>query len=430
MTTAGVDDAPGRRGALRLLRYNRAFRVLWSARVVSYAGDSLSIVALMLYVADTTGQAVAVSLLLLVGDFAPSLLSPLTGAISDRFNRKRVMISAELAQGAILLVIAVWLPSLPILLALVAMRAIAGQVFQPASRTAVPSVVRDHDLETANSAVGFGTNGAEAVGPLIAALLFPLVGVRSVLLADAASFLLSALLLTALPSPPPASPEGDTDAGPKSLLHDARTGLGYILTAPAIRVICLGFCAVVAFNGVDDVALVLLAKETFQAGDSAVGLLLGAVGVGLFAGYLALARYGARASMAVLLIAGFAVSSLGNLLTGLACAVTAAVGMQAVRALGIAAMDVASSTLLQRMVPERLLGRVFGNLYGAVGVAAASSYMGGGFLLDATSAPTTLLIAGAGGTLATLVTALALYRRTRPTGHDRHGSAGTAARPD
>jgi len=47
--------------------------------VVSYAGDSLSIVALMLYVAGTTGQAVAVSLLLLVGDFAPSLLSPLTG---------------------------------------------------------------------------------------------------------------------------------------------------------------------------------------------------------------------------------------------------------------------------------------------------------------------------------------------------------------
>jgi hypothetical protein len=268
--------------------------------------------------------------------------------------------------------------------------------------------VRDHDLETANSAVGFGTNGAEAVGPLIAAVLFPLVGVRGVLLADAASFVLSALLLTGLPSLPAAS-SGDTER--PSLLHDAKTGLGYILTTPAIRIICLGFCAVVAFNGVDDVALVLLAKETFQAGDSAVGLLLGAVGVGLFVGYLVLARYGMRASMAVLLIVGFGISSVGNLLTGLAWAVTAAVGMQAVRGLGIAAMDVASSTLLQRMVPERLLGRVFGNLYGAVGVAAAASYVGGGFLLDATSAPTTLLIAGAGGTLATLVTAWALHRR-------------------
>ncbi|HEY0093583.1 MAG TPA: MFS transporter [Archangium sp.] len=391
--------------ALQLLRQNRAFRALWSARVISFAGDSLSLVALMLHVASTTGQALAVSLLLLAGDFTPALLSPLTGAISDRFDLKRVMIICELLQGALLVLIALALPPLPLLLVLVAARAIAGQVFLPASRAAVPALVPGSELETANSTLGFGTNASEALGPLLAAALFPLVGVRGVLLADAASFLVSAALLASLSSLPPAS-SGEKDR--PSLLQDARIGLGYILSAPAVRVIALGFFAVVMFNGVDDVALVVLAKDTLHAGDSAVGLLLGAVGLGLLAGYALLARHGSHASMAVLLVLGFAVSSVGNLLTGLAWAVSAAFAMQTVRGAGIAAMDVATNTLLQRLVPPELLGRVFGNLYGAIGVAAALSYVGGGLLLDATSAPVTLMIAGAGGTVATLLTAFAL----------------------
>lgn len=395
----------GPMGALQLLRQNRPFRALWSARAISFAGDSLSLVALMLHVASTTGQALAVSLLLLAGDLAPALFSPLTGAISDRFDLKRVMIACELLQGLILLLIALAMPPLPLLLVLVAARAIAGHVFLPASRSAVPALVPGDSLEAANSTLGFGTNASEALGPLLAAALFPLVGIRGVLLVDAASFLLSAALLASLPSLPPAA---SGEQGRPSLLHDARLGLGYILSAPAVRVIALGFFAVVLFNGVDDVALVVLAKETLRAGDSAVGLLLGAVGLGLLAGYALLARYGSRASMVVMLLLGFAVSSIGNLLTGLAWAVSAAFSMQAVRGAGIAAMDVATNTLLQRLVPPELLGRVFGNLYGAIGVAAALSYVGGGLLLDATSAPVTLMVAGIGGTVATLVTGLAL----------------------
>jgi MFS family permease len=100
----------------------------------------------MLYIADTTGQALAVALLLLVGELAPALLSPLAGTVSDRFNLKRVMVCCELIQGALVAVTALWLPSLPLLLVLVGLRSLAGQVFQPASRAVVPALVRDDDL--------------------------------------------------------------------------------------------------------------------------------------------------------------------------------------------------------------------------------------------------------------------------------------------
>ena len=86
---------------------------------MSFLGDSLGLVALMLHVADTTGRALAVALLLLVGDFAPALLGPLAGTLADRLDRKRVMVSCELVQGVLVGATALWLPPLPVLLVLV-----------------------------------------------------------------------------------------------------------------------------------------------------------------------------------------------------------------------------------------------------------------------------------------------------------------------
>jgi MFS family permease len=404
-----VSTAESAGGLLTLVRRNRAFTALAASRLVSFAGDSLSLVALMLHVAQTGGQAIAVAALLIVGDVVPGLLGPLAGALADRFDRRKLMVVCELLQGVALVALALALPPLPVLLALVGVRALAGQVFAPASRAALPALVADHDLPVANTAIGFGANGAEAVGPLLAAALLPVLGVSGVLLVDAASFAVSAVLLSRLPALPPSRAEG----APTSLVADTRIGLAYLRRATAVRIVVIGFCAVVAANGIDDVALVVLAVDDLRTGPSAVALLLGAVGIGLLVGYLLLTRGAARVPAAVLLVVGFAVSSAGNLLTGVAWAVSAVFALQAVRGLGLAAMDVAHVTLLQRLVPDHLLGRVFGNLYGAIGLAAGVSYLGGGLLLDAVGAPTTFLLAGAAGLVVTAVVAVALPRALR-----------------
>ncbi len=385
------------------------------ARATSSIGDSLGLVALLLYLADSTGQAFAVAALLLVGDFAPALLGPLTGVLADRFDLRRVMIVCELVQAAAVVAIALTLPVLPLpaLLALVALRAIAAQVFLPASRAAVPALVPDERLERVNSALGFATFGMEALGPFVAAALLPLIGIRGVLLVDVATFVASALVLTLLPRLPAAPRETEQRTG---FLADARAGLGYVLGEPLIRAVVIGFVAVVACNGVDDVALVFLATDPLGADQSAVALLYGAVGIGLLVGYALLARRSGRVPLLVLLLGGFAVSSLGNLLTGLAWAVAAAFALQMVRGLGLAAMDVGSNTLLQRRVPAHLVGRVFGNLYGGIGVAAAASYLLGALLLELTDPRTTFVLAGSAGLLATagaLIAVLIVRQRKR-----------------
>lgn len=385
-----------------LLRANPAFRLLWTARTASYVGDSLGLVALLIYLEMSTGQALAVAFLLIAADSVPGLFGPLTGVVSDRFDLRRVLVGCDVAQGVLTLAIAVLLPPLPVLLLLVCLRGIAAQVFQPAARSAVPVLVTDKDLETANSTLGAGTFGLEVVGPLLAAALLPLLDTRGLLFVDAATFAVSAVLLARLPALPRAVTEGG----------GTRAGLAYIRRAPVVRAIGLGFVAVVAFSGVDDVALVFLARDDLGAGDAATALLYAGIGIGLAAGYPLIARFGARTGSAVLIVAGFGISSAGNLLTGLAWAVGAALALQTVRGLGVAAMDVGVNTHLQRVVPADLQGRVFGTLYGAIGVAAGLSYALGGALLALTGARVTFVVAGAGGLLATAATAIAL-RATR-----------------
>jgi hypothetical protein len=135
------------------------------------------------------------------------------------------MVVCELVQAVMVTVIALTLPPLPVLLGLVAIRSAGAVVFQPASRSAVPGLVADSDLERANSAIGLGTNGLEAFGPLAGAALLPVLKISGLLLLDAATFIGSALLLAA----PPALPRmpGKPDAG-RFLLADAREGMEYI----------------------------------------------------------------------------------------------------------------------------------------------------------------------------------------------------------
>jgi MFS family permease len=389
--------------------------------VVSFLGDSVGLIALLLYTASHFGTGLAVALLMLAGDFVPSLLSPFAGAVADRWDRRVVLISCELVQGGLVAVIAVWLPSLPVLLVLVAIQSCVAAVFQPASRSAVPGLVPESDLERANAAIGFATNGMDSAGPLAGAALLAVLSVRELLLADAATFVISAALLATLPAlarspavrPGPGTGRDLSVVPAGRLLAQARDGVKFIWQDKLIRVITLAFCAVVLFNGVDDVALVFLARHTLHGSNSAASLVYAGAGLGLLAGFLLIARAAPLLPLPMLILAGYAVSSLGNLLTGLSFAILAALGFQVIRGFGIAALDVGHTTAIQRAVPAEMLGRVFSNVYGAVGVAAGLSYVFGGLLLDATNARVTLIVAGAGGLVSAAAAATVLPRTAR-----------------
>jgi MFS family permease len=302
--------------------------------------------------------------------------------------------------------------------------------------SAVADLVPGAELERANAAIGFGTNGMDGFGPLAGAALLAWLSVRDLLLVDTATFAISAALLISLPAlradparaeRPAADPQGteglagrrlardQPGTGSLGLLAEARAGLAYLWRDKLLRVLTLLFCAVVLFNAVDDVALVFLARHALHGSNSAASLVYAGAGLGMLAGFWLLARSDRQLALPVLVVAGYAATSLGNLLTGTATVILAALSFQVVRGLGIAAIDVGHNTLIQRAVPAHLQGRVFGNFYGAVGAAAGLSYIFGALLLDATGPRVTLIVAGTGGLAAALTAAFLLPRQ--PGGH-------------
>ena len=257
-------------GAAGLWLASPGYRALWSVRTCSYLGDALLLVILLLHLAATTGQALSVALLLLVGDFAPALLSPLTGTVSDRFGPKRVMVVCDLIQAvAVLLMLLVTEALLPLLI-LVGVRAMAGQVFLPASRSAVPSLVADDDLGRANAGLGLGVNLAEICGPVLGAALLSVLDVRAALTVTAAVFGVSALLASTLPALPP---DADAEEEAVSFLAAARSGLVFVGSTWLVKIIMVGFVGTVVFNGIDDVALVFLTFDVLGGSITQAGLL-------------------------------------------------------------------------------------------------------------------------------------------------------------
>lgn len=369
---------------------NRVFRRMWTARAISYIGDGVAITALVLHVQASDGTGTAVGALLLA-QALPHLLGPMAGVVTDRSDQRRLMIACDLGRVTVFVAAAGFLPPLPGLLALIATASVLDTIFTPAGRSALPALVDEPDLLSANAWLGTALNLQVALGPILGGALVATLGIRAALAVDAMSFLVSALLLLGVPSLPP-DRRGREAA---SFVADTREGLAYCRRHAVARAVVITLFLGVAFAGVDNVALVFLSREVLHAGALGYGLIAGAFGVGMLAASVALSGRRRRSPRRLYLF-GWLLSAAGTLLTGLSPVVWFAAIAQSVGGAGNGAGNVASDTLIQRSVPRAMLGRVFGVTSTAASVGGGIAYAAGGPLLDATSPRFVFLAASVG----------------------------------
>jgi MFS family permease len=363
--------------------------------------------ALILHIQRTTGSATAVGLLLFA-QAIPPLAAPFAGVVADRVAPGRLLGAGWLAQAVLAGLLALSLPPLGALLAVVFVLALLDTPLSAAVGRCIPAVVADEDLVAANALRSGMQELGTVLGPPLAGLLYAASGTRLVLGLDALTFLLVIPLALRLPAPP-----RDTGSRTRpSFARDARDGLAFVWRTPSVLAIALGFWVVVFFSAPDDLILPFLATLTFGAGPVAVGVLLAAASAGLLAGLPLVRPAGRRLGVTGAIVAGFAVMAAGNLLTAAAPWLMAAFAAQVLRGLAIPLADSHVTTYLQRTTPPELLGRVLANVYGGVGVAAAAGYLIGGPVVDATSPRIAFVIVGCGGLAGAAITAL-LLRKTR-----------------
>jgi MFS family permease len=367
-------------------------------------GDGIGNVALVIYVQQLRGTGTAVGVLLLV-TMLPSVFAPITGVVTDRFDRRLVLLGCEVSQAVAGLVIVVWLPDLAPLLLLVFAKSIGGTIADTTGRTALPALVDGAELTRANAWIGGSRQAADVLGPLLGGVLVAVGDVRTALAVDALTFVLAIPLLLRLPTLEPG-----TDEAGGGWLSDAIAGLRYLVHNRTARALAIGFL-VLGLTAGDDVALPFLARE-LGSGDVGIGVLYAAVAFGLVVGFALLALRKVELAPAAAFVGGCVVVGGGEVLTGIASSIAIAVVFQIVRGLGTAAIDTGLQTMLQRSVPPEMLGRVFANVFGAVGVTAALSVGVAGPVLDATSPGTVLVLSGIAALAAAAISATLL--RARP----------------
>src|SRR6266567_1763082 len=188
-------------GGFGLVRRSPGLAGLLAAQAISPLGDAMATTALILHVQRTTGSATAVGLLLFA-QAIPPLAAPLAGVIADRFSPGRLLATGWLAQAVLTGLLALLLPPLGALLAVVFVLALVDTPLSAAVGRCIPAVVADDDLVAANALRSAVQELGTVLGPPLAGLLFAASGARLVLGLDALTFLVVVPLALRLPVPP------------------------------------------------------------------------------------------------------------------------------------------------------------------------------------------------------------------------------------
>jgi MFS family permease len=367
--------------SIGLLRRNPSFRRLYVAQLISYAGDWFATVALLGLVNHLSGGSATLTTLVLVAQMLSiALFSPLGGHLADRVDRKRLMVAADairtvLALGFLLIDSPgeLWMAYV-----LIASISALSAAFTPASQAAVPNLVDPEDLPAANVLEGAAWGTMLAVGGALGGVVAAALGRDAAFLGDSLSFVISGLLLLGIRR---RFAEDRPHEHPRMLEAMGET-VRYARRDH--RVLALlsvkgGFGLAAGAIGL----LPIFALEVFHAGDRGTGILWAARGVGALVGPFLVRRYtGDLRNLFVAIGTSFAVYGLFYGLMPLVGSLWAAAPFVLAAHLGGGAQWTLSTYGLQRIVPDRIRGRVFAFDFALVTTTLAGSILVAGWAAD------------------------------------------------
>lgn len=365
-----------------LLVRNRDFRRLFLASVVSLAGDWFSFVAVASLVTELTGRPGAPAYVYAATVLPVFLASPIAGTIADRFDRKRILVIADLARVpiALLLCLAAWWGSTPLAVSAVIGLAVGASFSDPISNAATPNLVSADELASAQSLMGAVWGSMLMVGAGIGGLAAEVFGRQAAFVIDAASFLISALLVAGIRRPMQEAKPPSRDDG------SVREALAYIRGNRIILRLVFAKVGVSSANGIVGL-LPAFATRRFAGTNIATGLLFAARGLGAMIGPILSRRVvgptpGRRA---IIIICGLSTLTYCAFYAIFPLVPIFALAMIVVifAHLGGGAQWTFSTYGLQRETPDQFRGRVMSLDYGLATFAIGVSAIGAGLLADA-----------------------------------------------
>jgi hypothetical protein len=345
-------------------RLGRDFWLYFSGQAVSQLGGSFTVFALPLLVFKLTHSATNLALTT-AAEFVPYLLfGLLLGAVVDRFDRKRLMLGSDIAQALVIAVIPVLAitGSLRVadIYAVTFVQSTLGIIFNCGEFAAIPALVGEQELVTANARIMATNNAGQILGPGLAGALVAFVPVADLLFVDAGSFLVSSGCLALIRGSFNAATPATRVAGSaiRSLLADVREGLAYVWSNPVLRSISIMMALINLVAATAEAQLVLFARRALHATNSEIGFLYAAGAVGVVAVSLAAGPIRRRVSFAVAALGALVVTGLTMTAMALAGSYPAALVLWAASSGFGLLLNINTVALRQAIVPPQLYGRV------------------------------------------------------------------------
>lgn len=385
--------------AYRQLLRNGPLTRLLVGEFVSSIGDWLYLVAILILVYQVTEDPVVLGLVGAARVLPYVFLSVPAGIVADRFDRRLVLLVTDVARGLLMLVIAgvvfadgpIWL-----VIALAIGGTCFATFFGPAIGAYLPTLVEDEEqLGPANSAWSTLDNLAFMVGPAVAGILIATGGLVIAFLLNAASFAVIAIVLWGLPrnvagagsgavavepdatpDAPPAPASAPTPAPASADVPAPSLAMDRRVLVPLLGLALIDVIGSVVGGGLS-VLTVVIATTGLGGGEAATGFLNAGIGLGGFAGALVAGALVLRPSLVPVLVGGSVVYAVGLAALGIAPALGVAIGAIAVAAAGSLVIEVSSTTIFQRVVPDVVRGRALGVL----GTVSTIAFAAGSFLL-------------------------------------------------
>jgi MFS family permease len=362
---------------LGLLRRSPSFGYLFLASAGSSFGTYLAAIALTLQVWDDTNSGVWVAGLL-IADFLPIVvIGFLLGPLVDRLSRRRLMIASDLVRFGVFAALP-FVDGVGGLVALAAVSGIATGFFLPAANAAIPNLVPEEELVNANSLVVTVETLSWMIGPVVAGLMVTAWSTDVPYVVNAVTFLLSAVLVSRISETKLRSGDSLT----RGHWRDVADGLKLVVTGRPLRTVLVVWNVALVGSAAVNVAEVVFAKDTLDAGSVGFGALVAASGVGLAIGSFlsapALGRVGLRRNY----IGSLVLMGVGWGAAALSGSIWLAVAFVVGGAAGNGSVVVCNRLLVQRGAPDRYRGRALATImssnYAVVGLAMGAA----GVLID------------------------------------------------
>ena len=411
---------------------NRNFALLWAGMTASLLGDGLYFVAIAWEALRLSNTTMAISFVGIAWTLPTVAFLLMGGALSDRIDRRRVMLWASLIQaaaiGSIGALVTLGINQLWAMLLLVAVYGAAEAFFLPAFEAIVPTILEPSEITAASALDQFVRPLAvQLAGPALGGIVISLSGTGAAFILDAATFLVAAGALLAMRMPRHRAPDGAQQQG-------LFTGVG-----EAIRFVCANSwlwrtllaaaLTLLLFVGPSQVLLPYVVKNVLHAGSGTLGAIRACGGVGAIIAAISVSQRGLPGWAARAMLGGWALQCLT--LAGYAVAADAWLfgAISLVGGAFGAAGSVVWGTLMKTRVPNDVLGRVASlDFLVSIGLVPVSFAITGP-VAQAIGAQATLLGGGVLAAATMLVFALmgpSKRRRTRDVRRPQPGAAPVA----